>query len=408
MNRKQFLLLGGLGCGLLLLIAAVGAVLLLFISPFAITSQGRAPVTAVEEAITAVPEAMATVQQEQIVVPTLTAPAPEAAATPALDAPFSDLYARTNPGVVNIRVSTNQGPGGGSGFVLDQEGHIVTNNHVVAPANTVTAVFYNSFEARAEIVGADDDSDLAVIKVAQLPEGVTPLPLGDSEAVTVGEQVIAIGNPFGLGSSMSVGIVSAVGRAIPSGVTPFDIPQAIQTDAAINPGNSGGPLINLQGEIIGVNAQIRTSNGQAANSGVGFAIPANVVRRVAPVLIEEGRYQWPWLGVSGNNVSLLLAQGNELDMQRGAYIHNVIPNGPADEAGLQGSTGQTQVDGRPIPTGGDVIIAADGQQIADFDELLTLIAFKQPGDRVTLTVLRDGDQETIQVELAPRPEEFGS
>jgi S1-C subfamily serine protease len=199
-----------------------------------------------------------------------------------------------------------------------------------------------------------------------------------------------------------------VGRVIPSGVTPFNIPQAIQTDAAINPGNSGGPLINLRGEVIGVNAQIRTSGARAANSGVGFAIPANVVRRVAPVLIEEGRYQWPWLGVSGQSVSLPLARANNLDTQRGAYIHNVVPNGPADEAGLQGSSGESQMNGFTIPTGGDVIIAADGQQVADFNELLAVIAFKQPGETVSLTLLRDGAQETIQVELAPRPEEFNS
>jgi len=202
-----------------------------------------------------------------------------------------------NPGVVNIQVFVDGalgGQGAGSGFILDEAGHIVTNNHVVDQADAVTVIFYNGFEANAEIIGLDDDSDLAVLQVEEMAGGAIPLPLGDSNQLSAGQWVVAIGNPFSLGGSITLGIVSAVGRSIPSGVTPFAIPEAIQTDAAINPGNSGGPLLNLQGQVVGVNAQIRTTGVVPANSGVGFAVPVNVVRQVVPVLIAQGQYQWPW------------------------------------------------------------------------------------------------------------------
>jgi S1-C subfamily serine protease len=243
--------------------------------------------------------------------------------------------------------------------------------------------------------------------VDELPEGVHPLIVGDSDQVEVGEYVIAIGNPFGLGSSMTIGIVSAVGRTIPTGVTPFAIPQAIQTDAAINPGNSGGPLLNLKGEVIGVNAQIATG-GTQANAGVGFAIPSNIVRRVAPVLIESGSYQWPWLGVEGTSVNLVIMRANNLGTQEGAYIDGVVPDGPAAEAGLQGSSGTKQEDGFDVPVGGDVVIEADGKPVADFSDLLVDIAFKNPGDVIELTILRDGQRQRVTVELAARPSGFGS
>ena len=214
--------------------------------------------------------------------------------------------------------------------------------------------------------------------------------------------MIAIGNPFSLGSSMSLGIVSAVGRTIPTQETPFSIPQAVQTDAAINPGNSGGPLLNLDGQVVGVNAQIASSSG--TNSGVGFAIPSDVVRRVVPTLIEEGSYSWPWLGVQGGQVNLLLQEANDLDTQEGAYIAVVVENGPAEEAGLQGATAEETILGQNIPVGGDVVVEADGEPIRDFADLLTYIAFRRPGDRVTLTILRDGSRQDVIVELAARPE----
>ncbi len=318
---------------------------------------------------------------------------------------FENLYDQVSPGVVSIQVIVEQsgivGEAAGSGFVLDQEGHIITNNHVVSGATLVSVIFHDGYEARAEIVGTDVDSDLAVIKVDELPANVYPITIGDSDQVDVGEWVIAIGNPFGQQSSMTVGIVSAVGRMLPTGVTPFSIPQAIQTDAAINPGNSGGPLLNLRGEVIGVNAQIAAS-GTGTNSGVGFAIPSNIVRLVAPVLIERGAYQWPWLGVEGTDVSLSISMANGLDSQAGAYINGVVEDGPAERAGMRGTSGTTQVEGLTAPVGGDVVLEADGRSINFFSDLLVAVAFKNPGDTIELTVLRDGVRQQVQVELAPR------
>jgi S1-C subfamily serine protease len=206
---------------------------------------------------------------------------------------------------------------------------------------------------------------------------------------------------------MSIGIVSALGRTIPSGATPFSIPQTIQTDAAINPGNSGGPLLNLAGEVIGVNAQI-ASQGALANAGVGFAIPSNVVRRVAPVLIEQGHYEWPWLGVRGASINLALMEANNLEAQQGAYIIETISGGPADKAGLRGRTSSRDVGGLSIPIGGDVIIEADGEPVVDYNDLLTRIAAKTPGDTIELTVLRDGQTRQFSVRLERRPGQSGS
>jgi S1-C subfamily serine protease len=323
----------------------------------------------------------------------------------ALPLSLADLYDRMGPGVVSIKVYTQQGgstgQAAGSGFILDEEGHIVTNNHVVADAFRVTVVFYNGYEEQAEVIGTDEDSDLAVIKVDQLIGDVHPLSLGDSGLVDVGEWVIAIGNPFGNQNSMSVGIISAVGRTIPTGSTPFSIPQSIQTDAAINPGNSGGPLISLEGVVIGVNAQIAT-NGNTANSGVGFAIPVNILRNVVPVLMEEGSYDWPWLGVEGTDLTLAIAEANQMETRLGAYINNVVSGGPS-EAFLEGSSGSVELDGIITPIGGDVVIAADGMTIRSFDDLLTAVAFKHPGEVLSLTVLRDGKEEVVSIELQSRP-----
>lgn len=317
------------------------------------------------------------------------------------------LYDEVNPGVVNIRVYVQQGgmtgQGAGSGFLIDDEGHIVTNDHVVARADVVTVIFHNGLEARAEIVGSDPDSDLAVVLAEEVPEGAHPLQLGESAEVRPGDWVVAIGNPFSLGGSVSLGIVSAVGRTIPTAETPFSIPQAIQTDAAVNPGNSGGPLLNLDGQVVGVNAMIRSSTG--ANSGVGFAIPSDVVRLVVPALIEEGGYAWPWLGVRGGPLNLLLQEANDLPTQEGAYIAVVVENGPADEAGLQGATGQESVLGQQMPVGGDVVVEIDGEPVRDFADLLTYVAFRRPGDEVTLTILRDGSRQEVTLELEARPAE---
>jgi 2-alkenal reductase len=400
-NKKALYIIGGVGCGLLILLLLAGAVALFFL-PFPLQrfAQGEPePQPTPQPTWTPAPGAVAT----QEAIPTFTPP-------PAVqgmvgEQSFAPLYNQLNPGVVNIQVYVQRqgipGAGGGSGFILDEGGHIVTNNHVVASADQITAIFYDGTEAEAQVVGTDAGSDLAVIRVDSIPQGAHPLPLGDSDQVQVGEWVIAIGNPFGLGSSMTLGIVSALGRTIPS-ATSFGIPEAIQTDAAINPGNSGGPLLDLAGDVIGVNAQI-ASGGSQANAGVGFAIPSNTVRRVAPVLIASGVYQWPWLGVRGGSVNLVIAEANNLSINRGAYIHAVTSGGPADKAGMQGSTGSAEVNGFEVPVGGDVVVEADGEPIADFSALLVHISDRIPGDVVELIVLRDGQRQQITVELEPRP-----
>lgn len=323
---------------------------------------------------------------------------------------LSALYDRVNPGVVSVQVFVERGVlsdmSAGSGFILDDGGHIITINHVVVEAERVTVVFYDGFEAEAEVIGADPDSDLAVLHVNELPKGAHPLALGDSDQVKAGDWVVAIGNPFGFGGSMTLGIVSAVSRLIPSGLTPTEIPQAIQTDAAINPGNSGGPLLNLKGEVIGVNAQI-ASGGPPTSAGVGFATPSNIVGRVAPVLIEKGSYEWPWLGVEGGSVNLAIQKANRLPLQQGAYIHHALPDSPAAQAGLRGSSYVTEMNGFEVPVGGDVVVAVDGKPIIDFSGLLVEIAFRRPGDTMKLTILRGGQPRQVAVRLAPRPAGLG-
>lgn len=380
-----------------------------------------------EQAEVDVPSVRAT----QGAIPTLPASAREESATQGLDEeagessfqpgttqpvpPFdgdylTELYRALNPGVVSISVFTSTplglGGGAGSGFIIDDQGHVVTNNHVVQGAESVRVIFFDGYEAEAEVVGTDDDSDLAVLRVADVPEGAHALPIGDSNTVEAGEWVVAIGNPFGFDSSMTLGIVSAVGRAIPGLAPRFSIPQVIQTDAPINPGNSGGPLLNMHGEVIGVNAQIRNADGVRANSGVGFAIPSNVVRLVAPVLISQGSYQWPYLGVSGPayGVDLALQRANNLPDQQGAYVHIVEAGTPAAAAGLQGSTGEQVVLGQPTPVGGDVIVGFNGEPVVDFADMLSRIAFSQVGEEVALTVRRGGETLEVPVTLAARPD----
>lgn len=407
MNKKTLTWIAGLGCGsaLLLLLLAAGVIAWLIPQSFSIATANE------DTAPTA--KQVPGMESTQVAAPTLTLPpetqiivTPDAAGVGFSPEVLIALYEALNPGVVNITVYVQQqgmtGSGAGSGFILDEAGHIVTNNHVVASADRVSVFYFDGTEAEAEIVGTDPDSDLAVIRVERLPDNVHALTLGDSDEVLVGEVVVAIGNPFGLGSSLTAGVVSAVGRTIPAGARPFAIPQAIQTDAAVNPGNSGGPLLNMQGEVIGVNAQIASAT--RSNAGVGFAIPASVVRRVIPVLIEAGAYQWPWLGVEGGSVDLLVQEANALPTQYGAYIHSIAPDSPADRAGLQGSSGSTMLRGFEAPTGGDVVIAVDGKPVADFSDLLLEISMRNPTDTITLTILRDGAEQEVEVELAPRPE----
>ncbi len=306
---------------------------------------------------------------------------------------LAQLYNQVNPGTVSIDVQITQGgqqgEAAGSGFIITDNGYIVTNNHVVEGASQVYVTFFNGIILPAQVVGVDPNSDLAVIKVDKLPADTKPLPMGDSSKVNVGEFVVALGNPFALGTSMSYGIVSALGRVIPS-LTDYTIPQAIQTDAAINPGNSGGPLINMNGEVIGIDAQIQTGSSGGGNVGVGFAIPINILKLEYQELIQKGTFNWPYLGVSGGNITPMDAQQIGVDPnQRGAYIATVTSGGPSANAGLRQ---------------GDIVIKADNQTINTFDDLLTYIAFKRPGDKVALTVIRNGSQQQVTVTLGTRPQ----
>lgn len=324
------------------------------------------------------------------------------------------LYRRANPAVVNITTfvsgtgseASGIGIGQGSGFLYDGQGRIVTNNHVVENAARIEVTFSNGTSGEARILGVDPDSDLAVLQVDQAPANIQPLPLGDSATLQVGQTVAAIGNPFGLEGTLTAGIVSSLGRVVPSGLTRFSIPQVIQTDAAINPGNSGGPLLNLNGEVIGVNTQILTGDGSRANSGVGFAVPANIIQKVIPSLITDGSYTWPWMGIRGGSVSAIIAKANDLGELRGAYIFEVLVNGPAAKAELRGADREIEVDGLPVPVGGDVVTAVDAQAIFSFDDLLEYIALRgEVGQTLKLTIIRNGRERTIEVTLDARPKE---
>jgi 2-alkenal reductase len=320
------------------------------------------------------------------------------------------LFENVSPGTVAI--ITDQGQG--SGFVYDGQGNIVTNYHVIEGADTVEVRFTSGYMAYGEVIGTDLDSDLAIVKVDAPVSELRPLPLGDSTSLKVGQTVIAIGNPFGLNSTMTVGIISALGRTLDSVHETgegnfFTAGDIIQTDAAINPGNSGGPLFNINGEVIGVNRAIRTTNfsasGEPVNSGIGFAISINMVKRVAPVLIEKGKYDYPYLGISSLPSELLtlpVVEALGLKSFTGAYVTDVVSGGPADKAGIVAGSKPTSI--QNLLGGGDLIIAIDGREVRTFDEMLAyLITNKGPGDSVVLQVLRGNERVDLTVILGSRP-----
>ena len=341
--------------------------------------------------------------------PSVISPAPVTANAVPLDGSLSSLYQQVIPGVVSIRAGISQG----SGFVFDKEGHIITNKHVVEGQSTVEISFSTGFKAYGTVVGSDTDADVAVIKVDAPAEEIHPLSIGDSSLLQVGQPVVAIGNPFGLDGTMTLGIISGLGRtqqahAAPTGVGFFSNADIIQTDAAINPGNSGGPLFNLNGEVVGINQSIRTDNfnevtGNAVNSGVGFSISINLVNRIVPTLIRDGKYTYPYLGISSSSsLTLDAIEALGLDSYTGAYVLTVTPDGPADLAGVKAGDTPTRI--QDLNSGGDLIIAFDGKPVNTFDELLSyLITGKSPGDTVVLTVIRDNQQVDLTVTLGERP-----
>jgi len=332
-----------------------------------------------------------------------------------------ELYRRVNPAVVSIDVAGRHPPAEGapapdqeipfaqgSGFLFDDQGHIVTNNHVVEDATGFQVRFANGLTVAATLVGRDPGSDLAVLKVDELPPATAPLALADSNRVEVGQTAIAIGNPFGERNTLTVGVVSGLGRSLrgpPSNQGGrFAITNIIQTDASINPGNSGGPLLNIHGEVIGVNTAIRSDSGQF--EGIGYAIPSNALARVVPVLIRVGSYEHPWLGVGMRDIDPLLARRFNLSAQQGILITSVQSGSPAEQAGLRAGTSSGDYGGVPVIYDGDIVTAVNGQRVLSGDELVGYLETNaQVGDQVTLSVVRDAQEQQIVVRLGSRPDQ---
>ena len=372
---------------------------------------------------------------------TQVAPVPESAVPSNSDGLLSayqgtleNIYSTVSPSVVNIRVvsksvdSTSnvpqipgfpffnlpqqQGPQQqfqtalGSGFVWDQDGHIVTNNHVINGAAQIEVTFSDGTIVPATLVGADPDSDLAVIKVDVPTAQLHPVALADSNSIKVGQLAIAIGNPFGLEGTMTTGIISAIGRSLPTEQNvagSYSIPDIIQTDAPINPGNSGGVLVDANGALLGVTSAIESPVG--TNAGIGFAIPSEIVNKVIPALIKDGKYIHTWLGISGTTLIPDLANAMDLQTtQRGVLVEEIMPNSPAEKAGLRGSNEQATVNGQPVNVGGDVITAIDNQSVTDMEDLIAYLTRSTTVDqKITLDILRDGKKTTLDVTLVARP-----
>ena len=317
-----------------------------------------------------------------------------------------EIFEKTEASVVQVNVRSTQAqnnPGGmGSGFVYSQDGYIITNNHVIDNAEKVTVTFLDGESYIAEIIGTDADLDLGVLKVESDSIYLQPIKLGDSSKLKVGEPIAAIGNPFGLSGSMTSGIISQMGRLLPQD-TGYSIPDVIQTDAAINPGNSGGPLLNMKGEVVGINTAIQSATGEF--TGVGFAVPSNTVKKVVPVLIENGVFHHPWMGISGSDVDPELADVRGLNSSKGFLVVSVMEGSPADEAGLQEMTITKEIDGREFAMDGDIILKIDDVVVRKISDILIhLQREKSVGDEMLMTLYRNGTTvETILV-LGERPQ----
>ena len=318
-----------------------------------------------------------------------------------------EIFEKSEPGVVRVNVQKAESDdedvrgGVGSGFVFDKKGHIITNAHVIDDAVKVVVTFLDGRSYNADIIGTDEYTDIAIIKVNADLALLHPLHVGDSANLKVGEQIAAIGNPFGLSGSMTSGIISQLGRLLPT-ESSYSIPDVIQTDAAINPGNSGGPLLNMQGEIVGINTAIQSATGEF--TGVGFSIPSQTVAKIVPTLIKDGMYKHPWIGVSGRDIDPDMAGVLELQDAVGFLIIAVIEDSPAFNAGLIGSDKIIKIDGINYPIGGDVILSVDGIEVRKIDDILIhLQREKSIGDEMILEILRDGRTTSVSVILEERP-----
>ncbi|HEX2360036.1 MAG TPA: trypsin-like peptidase domain-containing protein [Solirubrobacterales bacterium] len=336
--------------------------------------------------------------------------APTAAAAP-LTEPVSDqnggsgltvneIYERDSKGVAFIHAEQPTGAATGSGFVIDDDGHILTNAHVVENAEKIEVEFGDDGNTRtADLVGMDPSSDVALLHVDE-NDDLTPLQLGDSSKVEVGDPVVAIGNPFGLDRTVTTGIVSAKQRQIqaPNG---FSISDVIQTDAAVNPGNSGGPLLDSTGRVIGINSQIASDSG--GNDGVAFAVPIATAKDVADQLLADGSVSRAYLGVTGGEITSAVAEALNLSVDRGVVVEQAFEGGPAADAGIEGASGQATVQGQTVPVGGDIITKIDGKDVAGMEDVISTVNAAQPGDELTLTVIRDGNERDMTVTLGERP-----
>jgi S1-C subfamily serine protease len=295
------------------------------------------------------------------------------------------------------------GTASGSGFLIDTDGYLLTNNHVVEGASDITVKLGSSDRSYdAKVVGADPATDVALLKIDAPSDDLHPLALGDSSKVEVGDPVVAIGNPFGLDSTVTSGIVSALQRQIeaPNG---FSISHVIQTDAAINPGNSGGPLIDIDGKVIGINSQIETGGGSSGNVGIGFAVPIDTAREVAQQIRENGEVRHAYLGIEGGTITPDLSRALNLPVEEGVLVAEAVEGGPAAKAGIEGGTTEATIDGARVTLGGDIITELDGEKVKSMEELVSVVDGKKPGDEIAVKLLRGGDEKTVRVELANRP-----
>ena len=359
----------------------------------------------------------AVVQQlETVAAPTPTALAADVVS--AADAEYlllSNIYERSSPSVVNIEVTSGEETRRGSGFVYDRQGHLITNAHLVNDADAILVTLRNTYVLDADLLGLDSFSDLAVLKISAPEERLSPLRIGESATVRVGQRAASIGNPFGLKASMTTGIISGLGRTLPSAqlidagaAAGFDNPSIIQIDAAIHPGNSGGPLLDSTGLVIGITTAMQSDSGQF--QGIGFAVPADTMRRVIPDLIAEGRVEYAWLGISvmpenGGYGVAGLSEALDLPVERGVLLRGVSEGSPAQLAGLRGGNAWVDVRGKPVCAGGDLIVAINDFHFEDLDALITyLVQNSRPGDEVELVIIRDRQAMEVSLKLQSRPE----